>query len=65
MRSVMTGRLESITINGIEIYRRGADTSSTKTTSVVGGSLDGATIPPGTRDGQKLVWDASLQRWIG
>ena len=65
MRNVMHGRLESIRINGTVIYRRDADTSSTKTASVVGGSLDGAAIPPGTRDGQRLVWDAARQRWIG
>ncbi len=65
MRSVMHGRLESITINGVEIYRRGADTSSTKTASVVGGSLDGTEIPAGTRDKQQLTWDANRQRWIG
>ena len=33
--------------------------------NVVGGSLDGATIPSGTHNGQRLVWDASRQRWIG
>jgi hypothetical protein len=65
MRSVMHGRLESLTINGVVIYCRDADTSSTQASSVVGGSLDGAAIPPGTRDGQRLVWDAARQRWIG
>jgi hypothetical protein len=65
MRNVMNGSLYSVKINGTEVFRREADTSSTKTVSVVGGSLDGATIPPGTRDGQRLVWDAVRQRWIG
>ena len=37
----------------------------THTSSVVGGSLDGAVIPPGTRDGQLLQWDEMRQRWVG
>lgn len=36
-----------------------------KPANVVGGSLDGASIPNGTRDGQKLVWDAKANRWRG
>ena len=66
MRNVLHGRLESITIAGKVVYRREADTSATQSAAnVVGGSLDGASIPSGTRDGQKLVWDATRQRWIG
>lgn len=65
MGNVLNGRLESIRINGTVVWRREADTSSAKKPNVVGGSLDGAAIPPGTRDGQRLVWDAHCQRWIG
>ena len=32
--------------------------------NVIGGSLDGATIPQGTRDGQTLVWSYDRQRWV-
>jgi len=32
--------------------------------NVVGGSLDGAKMPEGTKDGQQYRWDASLRRWI-
>ncbi len=32
--------------------------------NVVGGSLDGATMPDGTRDGQQYQWDAKLRRWV-
>lgn len=59
------GKLYSIKINGVEIFRRETDTSSTKTASVLGGSIDGAEIPAGTRHGQRLVWDAKRKRWIG
>ena len=31
--------------------------------NVVGGSLDGATMPEGTRDGQQYRWDADRRRW--
>lgn len=33
--------------------------------NVVGGSLDGASIPDGTRDGQTLRWNSNTERWIG
>lgn len=32
--------------------------------NVVGGSLDGETMPKGTRDGQQYRWDALSQRWV-
>lgn len=32
--------------------------------NVIGGSLDGASIPDGTRDGQVLVWDIRKRRWV-
>lgn len=32
--------------------------------NVVGGSLDGAKIPNGTRHGQVLQWDAYHRRWF-
>lgn len=37
---------------------------SARTGNVVGGSLDGATMPAGTRDGQQYRWDADAQRWV-
>lgn len=33
--------------------------------NIVGGSLDGASIPDGTRDGQKLTWSEEKKRWLG
>ena len=32
--------------------------------NVVGGSLDGASIPSGTQHGQTYRWDARSQRWV-
>ena len=66
MSNMLHGRLESIKINGVTVYRRQADTAAVKAVpNVVGGSLDGAAIPNGTRDGQQLTWNYNRQRWIG
>ena len=32
--------------------------------NVVGGPLDGADIPNGTRDGQEYRWDDRTRRWV-
>lgn len=47
----------------IEVNER--RTKSVVTGNVIGGSLDGANLPAGTRNGQRLTWDATRQRWIG
>lgn len=47
------------------VQSQGHPEASVTHSNVVGGSLDGASIPNGTRDGQKLVWDAKANRWRG
>lgn len=47
------------------VQSQGRPEASVTRSNVVGGSLDGASIPNGTRDGQKLVWDAKANRWRG
>ena len=47
-----------------EEFQEQRNQQSREVGNVVGGSLDGATIPEGTRDGQQYQWDAKLQRWV-
>ena len=53
------GRAVSIPVTRFEL------TVSDSPPNVIGGSLDGAAIPDGTRDGQVLRWDESRRRWLG
>jgi len=67
MRGTLHGTVDSITINDENVYirRAVAPKPTDQPANVVGGSLDGAAIPPGTRDGQTLTWSADRLRWIG
>jgi hypothetical protein len=47
-----------------EEFQEQRNQQSGEVSNVVGGSLDGATIPEGTRDGQQYQWNAKLQRWV-
>ena len=47
-----------------EEFQEQRNQQSGEVSNVVGGSLDGATIPEGTRHGQQYQWDAKLRRWV-
>ena len=67
--SIGRGRL-SIRVNDQwmslgEVIGMKVEAKSNDAANVVGGSLDGASIPEGTRDGQQLTWDKQAHRWRG